>query len=122
VSYLVRTARSAACFERFQNQETLTGRELCLPDLQIVTVRGTIAHLLSNSYQISCAVEAQRKAHSGCVMTVKNIVVELEVEYLQKAAKARGVSRAKLVRLLMKKVIAEQLVSDILGNTNLADA
>ena len=55
-------------------------------------------------------------------MTVKNVVVELEVEYLQKAAKERGVSRAKLVRLLMKKVIAEELVSDMLGDGNLADA
>ena len=47
-------------------------------------------------------------------MSVKNVVVELEVEYLQKAAKERGVSRAKLVRLLMRKVIAEELVSDML--------
>jgi hypothetical protein len=55
-------------------------------------------------------------------MTIKNIVIELEVEYLQKAARERGVSRAKLVRLLMKKVIADELVPDILGNGNLANA
>lgn len=54
-------------------------------------------------------------------MTVKNIVIELEVEYLQKAARERGVSRAKLVRLLMKKVIADELVPSILGVGSLAD-
>jgi hypothetical protein len=62
------------------------------------------------------------KAHWGCVMTVKNIVIELEVEYLQKSARERGVSRAKLVRLLMKKVIADELVSDILGDGCLRNA
>lgn len=55
-------------------------------------------------------------------MTVKNIVIELEIEYLQKEARERGVSRAKLVRLLMRKVIADQLVPDILGNGSLANA
>lgn len=55
-------------------------------------------------------------------MTVKSIVIELEVEYLQKAARERGVSRAKLVRLLMKKVIADELVPNILGHRSLADA
>jgi hypothetical protein len=54
-------------------------------------------------------------------MTVKNIVIELEVEYLQKAARERCVSRAKLVRLLMRKVIADELVSDILGDGSLAN-
>ena len=55
-------------------------------------------------------------------MTVKNIVIELEVEYLQKAARERGVSRAKLVRLLMKKVIEDELVPNILGDVSLANA
>ena len=55
-------------------------------------------------------------------MTVKNIVIELEIEYLQKAARERGISRAKLVRLLMRKVIADQLVPDILGDGSLENA
>lgn len=55
-------------------------------------------------------------------MAVKNIVLQLEVEYLQRAARERGVSRAKLVRLLMKKVIADELVPSILGDDSLADA
>ena len=55
-------------------------------------------------------------------MTVKSIVIELEVEYLQRAAKERGVSRAKLVRLLMKKVVKDELVPSILGDENLEHA
>ena len=56
------------------------------------------------------------------VMTVKSIVIELEVEYLQRAAKERGVSRAKLVRLLMQKVIRDELVQSILGDDDLSAA
>jgi hypothetical protein len=55
-------------------------------------------------------------------MTVKSIVIELEVEYLQQTAKARGVSRAKLVRLLMQKVIRDELVQNILGDDDLSEA
>ena len=35
-------------------------------------------------------------------MTIKNVVVQVEVEYLEQAAKERGISRAKLVQILMK--------------------
>jgi hypothetical protein len=55
-------------------------------------------------------------------MTVKSIVIELEVEYLQRAAKERGLSRAKLVRLLMQKVIRDELVQNILGDDDLSEA
>ena len=55
-------------------------------------------------------------------MTVKSIVIEMEVEYLQQAAKERGVSRAKLVRLLMQKVVKDELVPNILGDDNLEHA
>jgi hypothetical protein len=48
-------------------------------------------------------------------VTVKNIVIPLEVEYLQEAAKQRGVSRTRLVRAVMEKVVKDELVADILG-------
>ena len=47
-------------------------------------------------------------------MTIKNIVIPLEVEYLQEAAKERGVSRTRLVRAVMEKVVRDELVADIL--------
>ena len=49
-------------------------------------------------------------------MTIKNIVIPLEVEYLQEAAKERGVSRTRLVRAVMEKVVKDELVADILGS------
>jgi RNase P/RNase MRP subunit POP5 len=55
-------------------------------------------------------------------MTVKNVVIPLEVEYLQQAARERGVSRSKLVRIVMQKVVSDELVLDILGDQSLADA
>ncbi len=48
-------------------------------------------------------------------MAIKNIVIPLEVEYLQEAAKERGVSRTRLVRAVMEKVVRDELVADILG-------
>ena len=54
-------------------------------------------------------------------MAVKNIVIPLEVEYLQKAAKERGISRSKLVRFVMEKVVNDDLVPAILGNDDLSN-
>ena len=48
-------------------------------------------------------------------VTVKNIVIPLETEYLQQAAKQRGISRTRLVKLVMEKVVEQQLVAGILG-------
>ncbi|WP_156433935.1 hypothetical protein [Bradyrhizobium retamae] len=48
-------------------------------------------------------------------MTIKNIVIPLEVEYLQEAAKQRGISRTRLVRAVMEKIVKDELVADILG-------
>ncbi|WP_247333804.1 hypothetical protein, partial [Bradyrhizobium sp. 147] len=45
----------------------------------------------------------------GHVVAIKNIVIPLEVEYLQKAAKERGISRSKLVRFVMEKVVNDEL-------------
>jgi hypothetical protein len=55
------------------------------------------------------------KEHRGLAVTIKNIVIPLEVEYLQDAAKQRGVSRTRLVRAVMEKVVKDELVADILG-------
>lgn len=54
-------------------------------------------------------------------MVVKNIVIPLKVEYLQKAAKDRGISRSKLVRYVMEKVVNEELVHKILGEGDLSN-
>jgi hypothetical protein len=55
-------------------------------------------------------------------MTIKNIVIPLEMEYLQAAAKERGISRAKLVRILMQKVVRDELVPKILCVEDLVNA
>ncbi|MET4477988.1 hypothetical protein [Bradyrhizobium sp. F1.13.3] len=54
-------------------------------------------------------------------MATKNIVVPLEVEYLEKAAKKRGISRTKLVRFVMEKVVNDELVPAILGDDDLSN-
>jgi hypothetical protein len=51
-------------------------------------------------------------------MTIKNVVVPLEIEYLQEAAKKRGISRTKLIRVVMEKVVSDELVLDILDDDN----
>ena len=60
-------------------------------------------------------------AARGRIMTVKNIVVPLEDEYLEKAAKERGISRTKLVRIVMETIVRERLVSEIVGDVSLVD-
>ena len=49
-------------------------------------------------------------------MTIKNVVVPLEIEYLEKAAKKRGISRTKLVQVVMEKVVKDELVLAILDD------
>ena len=51
-------------------------------------------------------------------MTIKNVVVPLQIEYLEEAAKQRGISRTKLVRVVMEKVVRDELVLEILGDDN----
>jgi hypothetical protein len=53
-------------------------------------------------------------------MTVKNVVIPLEIEYLQEAAKERGISRTKLVRVVMEKVVRDELVPKILDDDDLS--
>jgi hypothetical protein len=52
---------------------------------------------------------------------IKNIVIPLEVEYLHKVAKERGISRTKLVRFVMEKVVKDELVCAILGSSDLSN-
>ena len=54
-------------------------------------------------------------------MAIKNVVIPLEVEYLQAAAKERGVSRTKLVRAVMQKAIREELVPQLLDDDDLTE-
>ena len=54
-------------------------------------------------------------------MTIKNVVIPLEIEYLQGAAKERGISRTKLVRVVMEKVVKDELVYAILGSNDLSN-
>ena len=55
------------------------------------------------------------------IVTIKNIVIPLESEYLEKAAKQRGISRSKLVRYVMEKVVNDELVPEILGEDDLSN-
>jgi hypothetical protein len=63
--------------------------------------------------------KTRSKGSTGGVLTIKNVVIPLEVEYLQKAAKERGVSRTKLVRVMMQKIVRDELVPKILGDDHL---
>ena len=53
-------------------------------------------------------------------MAIKNVVIPLEVDYLERVAKERGITRTKLVRLVMEKVVRDQLVSEIVSDDDLA--
>jgi hypothetical protein len=55
------------------------------------------------------------------MMAVKNVVIPLEDEYLQAEANERGISRTKLVRVIMQKVIREELVPQLLDDDDLAE-
>jgi hypothetical protein len=67
-------------------------------------------------------VRGRQRHHRGDVMTVKSVVIPLEIEYLQQAAKERGISRTKLVRFVMEKVVRDELVPKILADDDLSDA
>ena len=62
------------------------------------------------SFERAGAIEREK------MMVVTNVVVPLEIECLQEAAKQRGVSRTRLVKVVMEKVVRNELVFDILGD------
>jgi len=49
-------------------------------------------------------------------MTIKIVAVPLETQYLQDEAKRLGVTRTKLVRVVMQKIIRDELVPKILND------
>jgi hypothetical protein len=49
-------------------------------------------------------------------MTIKMVVVPLETQYLQDEAKRLGVTRTKLVRVMMQKIIRDELVPTLLND------
>lgn len=51
----------------------------------------------------------------------RSITVELDVEYLEKAAKERGISRVRLIRYVLEKIIRDELVPSLLGSENLSE-
>jgi hypothetical protein len=53
-------------------------------------------------------------------VTIKNVVIPLEVDYLEQAAKERGITRTKLVRIVMKKVVRDELISEIVSDDDVA--
>ena len=56
-------------------------------------------------------------------MTIKYTTIPLEeTEYLQQVAKKRGISRTRLVRLVMEKVVSDELVLDILDEDEMRPA
>lgn len=75
---------------------------------------------LSSPTLAKIAVQQSRSGEQRSIeyraVTIKNIVIPLEIEYLQEAAKERGVSRTRLVRAVMEKVVKDELVADILGD------
>ena len=62
----------------------------------------------------------ERNASLEATMTIKSVVIPLEVDYLERAARERGVSRTKLVRIVMEKVVTDELVSEIVSDDDLA--
>jgi hypothetical protein len=48
-------------------------------------------------------------------MPIKAIVIPLDTEYLQAEAKARGISRTMLARLVMERIIERKLIAEIVG-------
>jgi hypothetical protein len=60
-------------------------------------------------------------SRGGHIVAIKNIVIPLEDEYLKKAARERGISRSKLVRFVMEKVVSDELVPAILGEGDLSN-
>ena len=65
--------------------------------------------------------QRRRETNNGAaIVNIKNIVIPLQVDYLEQAAKERGISRTKLVRIVMEKVVRDELISEIVSDDDLA--
>lgn len=53
-------------------------------------------------------------------MSLKSVVVTVESEYLQRIAKLRGISRTRLLRLLMEKIVREERAAEIVTEADVA--
>jgi hypothetical protein len=74
--------------------------------------------MLANSRQTLWSRTEVTRTSGGCHLPIKDVLIPLETEYLQEAARMRGISKTKLVRLVMEKVVSEKLVLDILDDDN----
>jgi len=52
-------------------------------------------------------------------MSLKSVVVTVESEYLQQVAQQRGISRTRLLRLLMEKIVRDQLAAEIVTEADI---
>lgn len=47
--------------------------------------------------------------------TIKNVTIPIDAEYLNEVARERGVSRTRLVKVVMDCVIERRMVGEIIG-------
>lgn len=56
-------------------------------------------------------------------MVIKTVTLTIETDYLQRVAKQRGISRSRLVRILIEKIMRDRLVEEIVTDADVtADA
>jgi hypothetical protein len=83
------------------------------------------APVLSNSHQkflVPLETKENQKAHLGMRNDGQEYRYRIGCGVSAAGRKERGVSRSKLVRLLMQKVVRDELVPNILGHDDLAHA
>lgn len=53
---------------------------------------------------------------TGDSVPIKNVVIPIETEYLEEAARVRRISRTRLVQIVMEKIVTDQLVTSVLDD------
>lgn len=53
-------------------------------------------------------------------MSLKSVVVTVESEYLQQVAKLRGISRTRLIQMLVEKIVREERAAEIVTAADVA--
>lgn len=53
---------------------------------------------------------------TGDSVPIKNVVIPIETEYLEQAARVRRISRTRLVQMVMEKIVTDQLVTTVLDD------
>ena len=112
------TGFGEGCSVRMNWGKQLGGKVETRPRLVASQMPGLVASTLvvlatipTNSHPM-----VREEAAGEFVMAIKNVVVPVEIEYLQEAAKKRGISRTKLVQVVMQKVVEDKLVTEILDD------